>query len=493
MRSLTDYLLLQKELRSEKTAVSDEHSSLTFSELNKTARRISAALSDRTGGVTGAPVIVFAEKNVTCYAALMGILYSGNCYAPLDTKMPTERLMKILRKLGAKAAVTTRALAEKLLSSGFDGELLFTDEISHLSHEAEPVKADADSPAYILFTSGSTGEPKGVVVSRRAVDHHMLWQTKHLPIGENAVLGNQAPFYFDASMPDIFTPLFTGAELHIIPERLFLLPHKLTEHINDNGINTLIWVPSAMMLLSSQKVFEDAPIKGLRTVVFCGEVLPTVHFNRWRGLCPDTVFVNMYGPTEAAYGCTYHIAERCYAETEALPIGIPCEGTRILLLDESGQPSDSGEVCVIGERLADGYLCDIAATERSFTLSHDGERMYRTGDLARYNDHGELIYLGRLDRQIKRQGYRIELGEIEAAAYGCGALNCRCIYQRDSGTLVLFCVTDSAVSEKELYCSLKERLPSYMLPSEIILTNEMPLNANGKTDEKRLFEIAAER
>ena len=486
MLTLTEHLQLQSKLRPHKTAVSDESSSLTFSDLDKTARRISAALSDRTGGITGAPVIIFAEKNVSCYAAMIGVLYSGNCYAPIDTKMPSERLSRIIHKLGAKVAVTTHALSEKLISSGFDGEMLFTDELSPDAPEAEPVQVDESSPAYILFTSGSTGEPKGVIVSHRAVAHHMLWQTEHLPISDDAVLGSQAPFHFDASMPDIFTPLFTGAELHIIPERLFLLPYKLTEYINDHSINTLIWVPSALMLLSSRADFSKVPLRALKTVVFCGEILPAVHFNRWRTLYPKAIFVNMYGPTEAVYGCTYHIAE--HTQESALPIGIPCEGTRILLLDENDKPSDTGELCIIGERLADGYLCDNSATQKSFTLSPDGERMYHTGDLARYNEQGELIYLGRMDRQIKRQGYRIELGEIEAAAYGCGALNCHCIYLCDSGALVLFCVTDS-ITEKELYSSLKKRLPMYMLPSHIRLIDEMPLNSNGKTDEARLISM----
>ncbi len=490
MNDIIGRLQRQAELHPDKTAVSDEHTSLTFSQLYSTAARFAYAISDKTGTSIGAPVILFCEKNVHSYAALMGVLMSGGCYAPLDTKMPPERLRAVVKKLSAKAAVTTQALAQKLTDAGFDGTLIYIEDISDSAPETEPVSVSADSPAYILFTSGSTGEPKGVVLSRRAVIHHMMWQTERLNIGEDAVLGNQAPFFFDASMPDIFTPLFTGAELHLIPERLFLLPKKLTEYINTHGINTLIWVPSALMLLSSADSFADMPINGLRTVIFCGEVLPALHFNRWRKLYPEVMFVNMYGPTEAAYGCTYHIAAHCCTDGKPLPIGIPCEGTRILLLNESGSPTDEGELCIIGERLADGYLCDSKTTAERFTISPDGDKMYRTGDLARRSQNGELEYLGRMDRQIKKQGYRIELGEIEAAAYCChGILNAHAIYNKDKGALLLFCVTDGSLSEKELYSALKKRLPPYMLPSRITFIKEMPLNPNGKTDERQLIRL----
>ncbi len=487
---IIDHLRLQSELRPHKTAVSDEQTALTFSQLYCAAKRFSSVISAKTGGSTGAPVILFSEKGVACYAALMGVLCSGSCYAPLDTKMPAERLRTVIKKLSAKAALTTHDLAARLVDAGFEGALIYIEDINDYAPEAEPVSVGADLPAYILFTSGSTGEPKGVVLSRRAVTHHLMWQTERLNIGEDAVLGSQAPFFFDASMPDIFTPLFTGAELHLIPERLFLLPNKLTCYMNDRGINTLIWVPSALMLLSSAESFADMPIKDLGTVIFCGEVLPALHFNRWRTLYPEAIFVNMYGPTEAAYGCTYHIAERCCEQGENLPIGIPCEGTRILLLDESGSPSDTGELCIIGERLADGYLCDSETTAKRFTLSPDGERMYRTGDLARRNERGELKFLGRLDRQIKKQGYRIELGELESSAYCCsGVLNAHAMYDKDKGALLLYCVTDGSLSEKELYSALKKRLPTYMLPSRIAFINEMPLNPNGKTDERQLIEL----
>ncbi len=490
MSGIIGRLQQQAELRPYKTAVSDEHTSLTFSQLYSAAGRFAYAISDKTGADIGAPVILFCEKSVRCYTALMGVLMSGSCYAPLDIRMPPERLRAVVKKLSAKAAVTTHALAQKLTDAGFDGALIYIEDITDSTPEAAPVSVNADMPAYILFTSGSTGEPKGVVLSRRAVSHHMNWQTQRINLGEDAVLGNQAPFFFDASMPDIFTPLFTGAELHIIPERLFLLPNRLTEYINAHGINTLIWVPSALMLLSSAESFADMPINGLRTVIFCGEVLPALHFNRWRRLYPEAMFVNMYGPTEAAYGCTYHIADHCCTDGKPLPIGIPCEATRILLLDEHGTPSDTGELCIIGERLADGYLCDAETTTERFTISPDGERMYRTGDLARRNENGELEFLGRLDRQIKKQGYRIELGEIEAAAYSCGGvLNAHAMYDKASASLLLFCVTDGLLGEKALFSALKMRLPSYMLPSRIKFIKEMPLTPNGKTDERQLIRL----
>ncbi len=477
--SLTEYLRGQSLLRPHKTAVSDEHGSLTFSQLYAAAVNIADTIQRRTDGMTGAPVILLAEKSTLSYAMLTGILCSGNCYAPIDTKAPPERLRCIVSRLDAKAAVTTSALAEKLAAAGFVGELIICDAPDISEPSSQPATVDGDSPAYILFTSGSTGEPKGVVLSHRAVIHHMNWQTQHLPIDECSVLGNQAPFYFDASMPDIFTPLFTGAELHIIPEKLFLLPARLTEYINLHGIDTLIWVPSALMLLSSRSDFGNVPINGLRTVVFCGEVMPSSQLGRWQSAYPEAVFVHMYGPTEAAYGCTYYIADRSFREDEQLPLGVPCEGTEILL--------ENGELCIIGERLALGYYGDAVLTAQRFVPSPDGRRMYRTGDLARYNENGELIFLSRADRQIKRNGFRIELSEIESAALRCtGVVNCRVILA--DGELCLFCAA-TTLTEKELYKCLKLRLPAYMLPSRIVLMESLPLNRNGKTDEAALRKM----
>ncbi len=479
MQNLTDYLVLQKQLRPNRIAVSDENSSLSFSELHTAALNISQQISRLCSGITGQPVIVFAEKGVLCYTMLMGVLFSGNCYAPLDIKMPPERLRRIISQLGARAAVTTSVLAEKLTAAGFSGELIICDSPLLSPAEGEPVRVSASSPAYILFTSGSTGEPKGVVLSHKAVIHHMEWQAEHLPMSEDAVLGNQAPFYFDASMPDIFTPLFCGVRLHIIPEKLFLLPNRLIQHINQSGVNTLIWVPSALTLLSMNHCFRSEIIRQLRTVIFCGEVMPTPQLNRWREVYPDTAFVNMYGPTEAAYGCTYCVTDREFLDSEPIPLGYPCEGTEILLCD--------GELCIIGERLAEGYYGNQALTAEKFTLSPDGRRMYRTGDLARYNSRGELEYIGRIDRQIKHSGYRIELGELESAAYSCdGIAACHALYAKETDSLVLFCIANGAASQAEIYAALKMLLPRYMLPAKIVFLDSFPLNANGKTDEKQL-------
>ncbi len=475
MEQLSEYLLLQSRLRPHATAVSDEYAALTFSQLYAAALNMSDMIRSRTVAA-GLPVIVMAQRSVLAYVMLMGVLCSGCCYAPVDVKAPPERLRYIVKKLNARAAVTTSSFAERLTEAGFSGELVICDEADISEPTAQPVDVSTDQPAYILFTSGSTGEPKGVTVSHRAVIHHMCWQTEHIPIGEGAVLGGQAPFYFDASMPDIFTPLFTGAQLHIIPERHFLLPSKLISYINCHGINTLIWVPSALMLLSAREGFGAERISDLRTVMFCGEVMPTSQLERWRSVYPDAVFVHMYGPTEAAYGCTYYIVDRSFREDEQLPLGAPCEGTDIRLA--------GGELCILGERLALGYFGDPELTAERFVTASDGQRMYRTGDLAEYNERGELVFRGRADRQIKHHGYRIELGEIESAALCCsGVINCRVIYA--DGELCLFCAAKE-LTEKELYKSLKRRLPVYMLPTRIVLMDALPLNRNGKTDETAL-------
>lgn len=282
----------------------------------------------------------------------------------------------------------------------------------------------------MLFTSGSTGIPKGVVVSQRAVIDYIEWQCATLPFDEFSVLGSQAPFYFDASMPDIYTPLRCGGKLVIIPEVLFLFPNKLIEYILKKKVNTLIWVPSALMTLTNKNFFDSNQIPKLKLVMFCGEVMPCKHLNKWIQYCPDAMYVNLYGPTETAYACTYYIVQRKFEDDEKLPIGYPCGNTDIIVMDDYNCKIDTkntiGELCVRGSSLALGYYKDTVKTENCFVSnplnSSYSEKIYKTGDLVQYNKWGELEFIGRKDYQIKKMGYRIELGEIETVTYSISAV-----------------------------------------------------------------------
>lgn len=492
--NITQYLDKQLKIRKDKLAVADDMHCMTFDQLYVQAIAIATKIQD-IGLGCNRPVIVFCPKSIWKYAALLGILYSGNYYIPLDVKMPEERLKMIVALLDAQIAIVNKEMESVFQETGFSGQILtlpeticeeekYSDNCQWRSHVI-----DTD-PAYVLFTSGSTGVPKGVVISHRAVIDYMEWHCEKFSFDETNILGNQAPFYFDASMPDLYTPLCCGATLHIIPEKLFLFPGRLMEYINEKEINTLIWVPSALMMFTIKNSFAKNRLKHLRLVMFCGEVMPNKHLNQWRHYYPDVRFVNLYGPTEAAYACTYYEVNREFSDSESLPIGKACENTDILVLDEEGnliQDGREGELCIRGSCLAHGYYGDMQKTEKSFVKNPLNrtyeEKIYRTGDIVRYNEFMELLYVGRRDFQIKHMGYRIELGEIETAAYGMPEMKqCCALYHETQSQILLYCAVANPITEKDIFQFLKTRLPRYMMPARIFIEDSLPLNANGKTD-----------
>ena len=434
-------------------------------------------------------------------ASFMGVAYSDCFYSPIDIEMPQSRVDKILEVLAPEIVITTKALQDNFQTFNFHGSyILYEDIVSTAEDEAVVAPytqriVDTDL-LYVLFTSGSTGVPKGVSICHRSVIDYIDWVTETFGVTEEDAFGNQAPFYFDNSILDIYSCLKTGATLHIIPKKLFFQPVPLLEYIRDHRINTLFWVPSALIVVSKLKAFRNVDLTAtLKRVLFCGEVMPNKQLNIWRNFLPQVTYANLYGPTEITDACTYYIADREFADDEPLPIGIPMQNTDVLVLNEKDQlvtGDEVGELCVRGTSLAMGYYNNPEKTQEAFVQNPLNravpEIIYRTGDLVKYNERGELIYLSRKDFQIKHLGHRIELGEIETAVSSLDevTLNC-CLYDEKRQKIVLF--VDVDVDRDYIKERIEKLVPEYMIPGKVVYLQDMPINANGKIDRVKLKEL----
>lgn len=483
----------------EKTALCDETQQLTYEQYRKGAIGIAHEILLNNIG-SKRPIAVYLEKSVKVLVSFMGIAYSGNFYSPIDVDMPEQRVNKILDVLAPEIVITTKELKKEFDKFNFSGRYIFYEDIESKEMNVQVKQAmeaiiDTDL-LYVLFTSGSTGTPKGVCITHRSVIDYIDWVTEIFSVSADDRFGNQAPFYFDNSILDIYSTLKTGATLFIIPSKLFAQPVRLLEFLKENKIDTIFWVPSALIIVSKLKAFRNVDLTDtLKRVLFCGEVMPNKQLNIWRKYLPDVVYANLYGPTEITDACTYYIVDRGFRDDEDLPIGIPMKNTDILVLDEENhliaEAGIVGELCVRGTGVAAGYYNNPEKTNAAFVTNPLNtayeEKIYRTGDLVQYNERHELIYMSRKDFQIKHMGHRIELGEIETAVSSLpDVTRCCCLYDDKKSKIVLF--LDIDLSKEKINGQLEKMIPEYMLPGKVVYMENLPLNANGKIDRVQLRE-----
>ena len=500
LTNVTQYLQYSVAHCPDKIVVQDAARGLTFSQLASQSRALASAIAASVGGKKCQPVAVYLPKGVECIIAFFAAAYSGNFYTPLDTAMPKGRLHSIMDTLRPAVVITDRMHHEAAAEVAADAVVMDLEELhaqtvdDSVLDKIRRTVIDTD-PLYVMFTSGSTGIPKGVVVSHRSVIDYTEWLAETFAFSERTVFGNQAPFYFDNSILDIYSTVKNAGKMVIIPEEKFLSSKRLCRYLDEVGINTIFWVPSALVLVANSGALDTVCPKGIEKVLFCGEVMPTAQLNVWRRALPNALYANLYGPTEITDVCAYFIVEREFSDTESLPIGFPCRNTEILVLnerDEAVVDGEIGELCVRGTCLSYGYYRSPEKTAAAFTQNPLNtmypEKIYRTGDLVRYNPYGELLYLGRKDYQIKHMGHRIELGEIETAASAYRDVKQSCaLYDAEKQRIILFVAAED-IDKKALYQHLKNGLPHYMLPALIVDLEALPLNANGKIDRRKLKE-----
>lgn len=477
-----------------KIAFADIKEEFSFSRLLDSAKRIGSFISVQVSPHN--PVVVYMEKRAYNIAAFFGAAYAGCFYVPIDSQMPSERINLIMETLHPSIIVYDDVTEKNL--DDLDENIpkvhykeAFSSEINQKKLDGIRLYSKSTDLLYVLFTSGSTGVPKGVTLSHAAVIDFMDWVCEKYDLDEQTTLCNQAPFYFDASVPDLYIPLKTGATVYIPPKMYYTFPKKILQFIIMKEINTLVWVPSALCNVVNCKAFNVAVPTAVKLVIFCGEVMPCKHLNVWKKYIPDALYVNMYGPTEATYACMYYDIDREFRDDEKLPLGKACENSEILLITDANKEAEDeeiGEICILGQCLSNGYYNNPEKTHAAFVQNPINkswiELMYRTGDLA-YIKNGVIIFAGRKDFQIKRLGHRIELGEIENAIMSIEEVeNACCVFNPENSDIIA--IYTGMIESDKISRFVEEKLPHYMSPNRYEHLKVMPMNLNGKIDRALL-------
>ena len=498
MNSVLSYLEETTRKNKNKIAVIEESKKITYEELSKYSMVVGSHYAEKE--YFNKPIIVFMDKGIDTLISFFGIVYAGCFYSLVNPELPENRINHIKETLQAEYVITDDEHIEMATKyfKGLEIKNIKDLKQGRINEEAltlaQNKHVDCD-PLYVNFTSGSTGVPKGVVISHRSVIDFIDKYTEIFNFKDTDIIGNQAPFDFDISVKDIYPTIKKGATLVIIPRKYFSKPAALLDYICENKVTTLTWAVSALCLITTFHGLDYKVPKDVNKIIFSGEVMPIKHLNKWMEYLPNTTFVNIYGPTEITCNCTYHIIDRKRTYENKLPIGKPIPNERVFLLDENNneviEKNVPGEICVSGTAVGLGYYNNKEQTDKHFVqnplINTYLETIYKTGDIGFYDENDDIVFSGRKDFQIKYLGHRIELEEIDKALmdYEEVTRSC-CIFDEEKSKLYGFYIGD--ISKKDLHIKLKEKLPTYMIPTKLIQIKEFPLTKNGKIDRKELME-----
>jgi len=518
---IQDWVATHAEQRPDAPAVVELDRAFSYAQLDADSNRLAHALK-RQGCNPGDRVCFLMPKGVTAFVSLFGILKADCIYVPLDTSSPAARLAKIVSSCDPKillaAGPVSTLVSELLAVEGIpeDMPVAWLDEGLPPFAERTPPRfcasdlvAFSESPpdyrnrpeslAYILFTSGSTGMPKGVMISHYNVTRFIDWTQSYFKISPEERLSSHAPLHFDLSVIDIYAAFSAGAQLHLVPTELSLLPNKLVAFMRERKLTQWVSVPSLLSYIAKFDVVRQDDFPELKRLIWCGETFPTPALIHWMKRLPHVQFTNLYGPTEATCASSYYTIPACPNDDHAaIPIGVACDGEELLVLGDDMSPTPPGEkgnLYIGGVGLSAGYWQDAEKSLAAFVPDprNSAHRIYRTGDLGSVGKDGLFYMHGRADFQIKSRGYRIELGEIEAALHGFKELREVAVVAMDTGGFegaTICCayepMEDIEVTSVQLRKRLEKILPAYMIPTRWMKYPKIPRNANDKIDRRLL-------
>jgi D-alanine--poly(phosphoribitol) ligase subunit 1 len=456
---------------------------LTYGELRRRSDGLASYLTNRFGN-DRRPIAVLGHREPEMLIAFLGAVKSGRPYVPIDTALPQTRIDQILASSRAALVLTPDQIGQ--FSTG--------------EPRSPTTAVEKNDPFYVLFTSGSTGEPKGVIITLACLEHFISWMLAEQEFSKRAeVFLNQAPFSFDLSVMDLYCSLVTGGTLFSISRDLIENPKKLYHALASSGVTTWVSTPSFAQMCLVEDKFAEAMLPCVRRFLFCGETLAPQTAAQLLARFPQAQVWNMYGPTEATVATTsIHIDAAILEKYSPLPVGRVMPGTKIFIVDESGgelSANNRGEIIIAGPNVSPGYVGRrLDLTDRAF-FEYCGQHAYKTGDLGRFRD-SLLFFEGRIDEQIKVSGYRIELGDVEANLRALPAVRDAVVIPvmkngtAQSLTAFVTLLARNETSDFKLAHNLRsqlgERLPVYMLPRKFVFLDAFPITANGKIDRAAL-------
>ncbi len=501
----------------DRVALVDDERALTYAELDAVTNQIAHLLA-RIGVGKGDRVGLYLRKSWEAVAGAYGIMKAGAAYVPLDPEAPIERIGYILSNCGIRTmlssaersatwselAATTKLESVVALDSAPEGAdpaigatILTPEDIAAEPDHAPAARVIDLDLALMLYTSGSTGNPKGVMLSHVNVMTFVKWAVDEFGVSGGDHLSQVAPLHFDLSTFDLYGASLAGATVHLAPRQTSMFPMEMRRFIDEHGISVVYAVPSALIMLTERGKLEPGDLPALRTILFAGEVFPTKYLSRLMRLLPGRVFSNLYGPTETNV-CTYYtVPEPPPEEAPPISIGKAITNVETFVVREDGlvaAPGEVGELHVRGASVMQGYWGDPERTARSRIVNQfsDGlsDAVYKTGDLVIEGPDGNSTILGRRDNQIKSRGYRIELGDIETALYAHPQIReCAAVAIPDemiTNRIKAFVVAETSMDPRDLVAFLDQHIPKYMVPGEFEFTDALPKTSTGKIDRQSL-------
>jgi amino acid adenylation domain-containing protein len=523
---LQNWVTRQAERRPDGIALVMNQEEMTYGQLEESSNRL-ARLLRSTGCRKGDRICFLMPKSPVAIVTMLGILKADCMHVPLDPASPAPRVAKIVDSCESRcmlAAGPVGRLLDELLSSPERSRSIsvgwmdddkdvkgnfrpdfFRRDLDNFSGSFLDSQNTEEDAAHILFTSGSTGTPKGVVITHANVIHFVQWAVKYFGIDASDRNSCHPPLHFDLSQFDIFGTFAAGAQLHLVPADVSLMPNNLADFIRRSELTQWFSVPSALNFMAKFDVVKVNDFPQLKRVLWCGEVFPTPALMYWMKRLPSATFTNLYGPTETTIASSWYTVPSCPENPrESIPIGAACTGEQLLVLGEDLKPvppGETGDLYIGGSGLSPGYWRDPQKTAEAFIprpgTSDPADRIYKTGDLAQMDANGLAYYVGRADSQVKSRGYRIELGEIEAALNALeGLKECAVVAipsEGFEGTTICCAYVSAAqlVDTRLLLSQLRRHLPSYMLPNRWAALSQLPKNSSGKIDRpqvRRIFE-----